>query len=143
MRTIDYNPLKEMFRVSGVLADSLEREFTSAFAKPSHFSPRADILEKDGKVDIHIELPGIKKEDIKLTVVDNSITVEGEKKLVNEENTRFFASERISGSFKRIFKMPFEVDRNSIDASFKDGILSISLMKTEKEATSDKNIEIK
>ncbi|GJQ31767.1 MAG: hypothetical protein HBSAPP04_06060 [Ignavibacteriaceae bacterium] len=143
MRTLVYNPMKEMLRMSNAIADSLEREINSAFSKPAVFSPRADITERDGVVGIHLELPGLKKEDIKLTVVENTITVEGEKKLATDENTRYFISERISGSFKRSFKMPFEVDRNSIEASFADGILTVSLKKAEKEPETNKSIEIK
>lgn len=143
MRTLVYSPVKEMLRMSNEIADSLEREFKSSFSKPAVFSPRADIIEKEGTVTIHLELPGLKKEDIKLSVVENTITVEGEKRLTTDENTRYFISERIAGSFKRSFKMPFEVDRNSIEAAFKDGILSVSLKRVEKEPETNKSIEIK
>lgn len=143
MRTLVYNPVKEMIRMSNAIADSLERELDSTFSKPACFNPRADIVEKDSKVNIHLELPGLKKEDIKLTVVDNAITVEGEKKMDTEENTRYYINERITGTFKRSFKMPFEVDRDSVEAKFTDGILSITIARAERAPEPNKNIEIK
>lgn len=112
-------------------------------SKPACFSPRTDIVEIDGVVNILTELPGIKKEDIKLTVVENTISVEGEKKLANDDNIRYFVNERISGNFKRSFKMPFEVDRNGVEASFNDGILTVTVKKAEKEPEANKQIEVK
>ncbi|MBK6681527.1 MAG: Hsp20/alpha crystallin family protein [Ignavibacteriales bacterium] len=76
-------------------------------------------------------------------MVDNAITVEGEKKMDTEENTRYYINERITGTFKRSFKMPFEVDRDSVEAKFTDGILSITIARAERAPEPNKNIEIK
>ena len=108
------------------------------------FSPRIDISEKGNQLIIDAEVPGVKKEDLKITLQDNILTIEGEKKNVSEESERkYFRTERSYGSFKKSFTLPEDVDSEKVDANFKNGVLSILLSKVEEKAPIEKVIEVK
>jgi len=105
------------------------------------FTPPVDIDEREKEYQISVELPGLKKEDIKLSVKDNMLVISGEKKQekkVDEKN--YHRVERIFGSFQRSFRLPDHVDQNGIAAEFKDGVLVLNLPKL-KEAL-PKQIEV-
>lgn len=96
------------------------------------FSPAFDIKDNEKHLTLNIEVPGIKKEDLKITLQDNVLTVKGEKKKVNEEKEdNFFRSERVYGTFERSFTLPTEVDSENVDAKVIDGVLEIKLEKVQ------------
>ncbi|PID58974.1 MAG: heat-shock protein Hsp20 [Ignavibacteriae bacterium] len=108
------------------------------------FSPRIDISEDEKTINIEAELPGIQKENLKITLQDNILTLEGEKKKVTEEKEKnYYREERSFGSFKRSFSLPVEVDSENVDANFKDGMLEIKLNKQEPKKETEKVIEVK
>ncbi len=94
--------------------------------------PNVDIKETSDTVVILAELPGMQKEDIKLTIRDNLLQISGDKKQVSEQKGEtWHRVERSSGSFCRSFTLPSLVDSGKINATFKDGILQITLPKAE------------
>lgn len=106
------------------------------------FDPVIDVKENEKDFVINAELPGLSKDDFKLTVEDNSLTLEGEKKVEKEENDdNAYRSERSYGAFKRVFRLTDSVDSKKIAADYKNGILSITIPKTEK--AKPKSIEVK
>ncbi len=108
----------------------------------TRWHPRVDITEEDNRYELTADLPGIKKEDIKVEVRDNVLTLRGEKKMGEERKEKnCMLSERYYGEFTRTFTLPENVDRNAIDAAFKDGVLHLSIPKTEK--AKPKQIEVK
>ena len=122
----------------------LDRFFDDAVMKSNvRFTPSVDISEDDKSYGIHVSLPGIKKEDIHLDIDQNSIVVSGERKFEKkEEGKTFHRVETQYGSFTRSFNLPDDVEPENIEAKFNDGVLDISLPKSEvKEST--KKIEIK
>jgi len=90
---------------------------------------RTDIFEKDGRLNYHIELPGLKKEDIEARIEDNRLIIKGEIKREQEvEEDDFFRMERRYGNFQKSFVLPEEAeDTQNLEARFEDGILKISL----------------
>jgi len=103
--------------------------------KIQHFAPNADIIEKEKEFLITVALPGMTKENIKIDLLDNKLSISGEvKKEEVTEKDRFVTKEIVSGSFHREFKLGNQVDSSKIDASFKDGLLNITLPKSEKAA---------
>jgi len=132
---------------------SMQREFNRLFdnllqgqddASDYHgvWKPDVDIKEKADEIIITAELPGMKKEDIKLTIHDNVLQICGEKKREAEEKDEsYHRVERIYGSFSRTFTLPSLVEASKIEALFKDGILQITLPKSEK--AKPKEIDIK
>jgi len=106
------------------------------------WSPRVDISETDGNFVIKAEVPEVKKEDVKVTVDNGVLTVSGERKQEKEEKgKKFHRVERYYGSFSRSFTLPDNVDETKVKATFKDGMLTLTLPKTEE--AKPKAIEVK
>lgn len=104
--------------------------------------PAVDIVEEDNAYVAKVELPGINKDDVKITMQDNVLTVRGEKKSEKkgkEENMH--RVERYYGSFQRSFSLPTSVKSDRIEAEYKDGILTINMPKAEE--AKPKQIEVK
>ncbi len=106
------------------------------------FVPATDIEETDKEFRIVFELPGMEKKDIKVSVEDNVLTVSGERKDRSEEKDKnYVRSEIRCGSFTRSFSLPRTVDVNNVSADYKDGLLTVTLQKTEE--AKPKEIEVK
>lgn len=104
--------------------------------------PRVDILDHDNDIEVQAALPGVKKEDLEVSVTDQAITIrtstKEEKK--EEEKGKYFRREIAQGQFQRTVSLPENVDGEKANASFKDGILKVTIPKTEKSKR--RNIEI-
>ncbi|KAH7041880.1 HSP20-like chaperone [Linnemannia elongata] len=95
-------------------------------------SPAVDVYETDKGWNIHVELPGVQKEGIKIDASDNVVTLSAESKFsqdYNRDNVRY--QERRFGTYSRTIPLPDHVDREKIDANFKDGVLNLFLPKGE------------
>ncbi len=109
------------------------------------FSPRVDISEDSNKFYFELELPGVKKNDLKISYKENVLTISGEKKNLfkDEKEKELLRNERYFGNFKRVFTLPEGINPESIEAKFEDGVLSISVAKAEAKTPKEKTIEIK
>ncbi len=108
----------------------------------SSFEPTVEIQESEKAFVINAELPGLNKDDFKVTVENNYLTLEGEKKVEHEEKKDGYRrSERSFGSFKRTFRLTDSVDKKNINADYTNGVLAITIPKS-KEAK-PKAIEVK
>ena len=94
------------------------------------FVPSIDVIEGDEDVRIDVEAPGMRPEDLSVMVSGESVIIRGEKKPEKSEGVGVHRAERAYGSFRRVVPLPAEVDKEQIDASFKNGVLSIVLPKT-------------
>jgi len=104
--------------------------------------PAVDIIESKETFTIHFDLPGLEKDEIKVSVNDKVLSVTGERKNPASENETYYRYyERPDGTFSRSFKLPDHVDGNAVKASYKNGVLSLELPK--KEEAKPKTIEIK
>jgi len=104
--------------------------------------PLVDIAEDDKEYLIKAELPEVKKEDVKVAVQDDVLTITGERKFEKEEQgKKYHRVERAYGSFTRSFTLPEDADPAKVSAGFKDGILMVHLAKSEK--AKPKSIEVK
>lgn len=105
--------------------------------------PKVDIIDHDNEIEVHAALPGVKKEDLDVTINNQTITIhtttKEEKK--EEEKGKYFRREITRGEFQRTLSLPDNVDGDNAKASFKDGILKVTIPKTEKSKR--KSIEIK
>ncbi|MGC9520703.1 MAG: Hsp20/alpha crystallin family protein [Anaerolineae bacterium] len=94
-------------------------------------SPRVDVSETGTEVKVAAELPGLDKEDIELSLDNNVLTLSGEKRHEKEEERRnYYRSERAYGAFYRRIPLPAEVDAESAEAVYKNGVLTVTLQKT-------------
>ena len=109
---------------------------------PSVWTPAVDVAEHDNEYLVKVELPGVSKDDVTITMQENILTIRGEKKDGKEsKGTNYHSVERSYGSFQRSFTLPTTVKTDKIDAAFKDGILTITMPKAEEAKA--KQIEVK
>lgn len=138
MTLIKFNPAKEFFRdrvmqgeISSIF-DSFFNDGLGKFERNVFFTPRVDVMEKEKQFEVHVALPGLKKEEINVEVENNVLTVSGERKIKNEsKEEKYHMVENFYGKFSRSFTLPENVDPSKIDAQFEDGILNIALPKSE------------
>jgi len=108
------------------------------------FSPSMDVVENDKALEITTELPGVSEKDVEIMIVDNMLTIRGEKKTEKKEKKDDYRMvERSYGSFKRSLRLPFEVSADKIDAQFKDGILKVVLPKSPEVEAKTQKVAIK
>ncbi len=136
---VKWNPVGALLNQGSLLDDFFNTDF------PVHsrgFDPVIDVKETEKNFLINAELPGLSKDDFKLTVENNSLTLEGEKKVEKEEKSdNPYRTERSYGAFKRVFRLTDSVDSKKIAADYTNGILSITVPKSEK--AKPKQIEVK
>ncbi len=135
MALVRWRPYRDITTLQEEVNDLLESFFGRREPEESGptWGPRVDIHEtKDGYI-FEVELPGVTKDDIKLTVHDNTLTIEGEKKYPHAEqkDCDCHRQERIFGRFQRSFSLPSVVDPDKIEAKFENGVLTIHLAKKE------------
>ena len=110
-------------------------------AVPNYWNPRVDVSELEDRYEVTAELPGLVKEDVKVTLEDGILTLEGEKRCSEEtEKDAFRRTERAYGKFSRSFNLGERVSADKISAAYKDGVLKVALPKTEE--VKPKTIEI-
>ena len=108
------------------------------------FSPRVDISETKENVFVRAEMPGMKAEDVKITLSEGTLTLRGEKKRTEESKTEtFHRIERSHGEFVRQFALPNNLKEDAIEATFADGVLEIKIPKREPEKPKEREISIK
>ena len=106
------------------------------------WAPLVDISEDDKEYLIKAELPEVKKEDVKVTAEEGTLTIMGERKFVKEEKgKKYHRVERAYGSFGRSFSLPDDASPAKVSAEFKDGVLTVHLAKTQK--AKPQHIEVK
>jgi HSP20 family protein len=114
---------------------------------PQMWVPQIEVFEDGGKVHVHADLPGMKKEDIKVSVDENQIVIEGERRSEHEDREPqqggWRHSERSYGSFYRALALPEGVDPTKIDASFKDGVLDVSFDAPKAPPSQSRRIDIR
>jgi len=114
----------------------------SLMFEEAEWTPAFDVSETDGELIVKAEVPGMDKKDINITVSDGMLTIKGEKKHEEkEENEHYHRVETHYGKFSRTMRLPTEVQADKVDATYKDGVLNITLPKC--EAVEPKKIEIK
>ena len=127
------NPARSLFSLNNV--DSVFDDFFNRNVfqpTETHISPRINVEENDNEWLISAELPGVEKEDVKVNFQDSILTISGEKKFEKEDkNKNYHRIERSYGKFSRSLNINSAVLQDKIDASYKDGILNISLPKAE------------
>jgi HSP20 family protein len=112
--------------------DRMFRDFHEDFDRESRWFPSVDIAEDQDKLVLSAELPGLKKDDVKINLEGKTLTIQGERKAqADNRNERYYRTERFYGKFNRSFTLNSEIDAEKIQADFKDGVLTINLPKSE------------
>jgi HSP20 family protein len=136
MAIVRWRPFRDMMSIQ----DEMNKLFDDFLGRPlmrtewseGVWNPSVDISETKDNVVIKAEMPGLNKEDFKISMQDNMLTLIGEKKQEKKEKeTNYHRVERSYGAFSRSFALPTSVKSDKIKATYKDGVLSITLPKTE------------
>lgn len=129
---------RDPFRELRGLQDEMTRLFAGIAPLPSEDSvfgawqPKVDIFEDEDALVLEADMPGVKREDLELTIENNVISLSGERKMEErKESENYHRVERSYGSFTRSFTLPRTVDTEKVKAEFKDGVLTVSLPKRE------------
>ena len=146
-----WNPAKELISMEkefGKIFDSFNNRFGLKSSKEDEdfanavWSPLTDIKENEEKYSLQLDLPGVKKEDVKITFNNGQIAISGERNFGKEDKSaKYHHVERAFGKYYRAFNLPDKILEDQIDAEFKDGILNICIPKAEK--AKPKQIEVK
>ena len=127
------------------LRDEIDRIFEAPLARTSEFlgwAPAFDVYEEKDNFVVKAELPGLKKEDINVSLQDGSLIISGERKSETKgEGAEVYRAERYFGKFQRSVSLPTPVAANNVTAEYKDGILTVTLPKSEE--AKPKQIEVK
>lgn len=143
MTVLKFEPFKDFESLTSKMQKFLEDFPGAANEHISSFHPKIDIAETETNIFIEAEMPGIKKEDIKLQIEDNILTITGEKKQAKSEDKKYYRSERCFGKFSRRFTLPTDFNIENITAEFTDGVLNINIEKQTEKPVKERNIEIK
>ena len=115
------------------LSEEMDRAFTSGFGMRGagargDWAPAVEVRERNGNLEVTAELPGLKKEDVKLECTDEGLVIEGEKRQEREEKEHgFHRSERSYGYFYRLIPLPTGAEPDKAKAEFKDGLLQVKI----------------
>jgi HSP20 family protein len=132
MALVRFKPARDLTNFPDEMGRMMERFLGRDFAETANWYPRVDITETDDDIVIVAELPGVTKDDVKLTVQEGVLTIRGEKKASKEvDEDSYHRCERVYGSFSRSFTLPRTVASDKVKATFKDGLLKVSLPKAE------------
>ena len=121
---------------------NLREELNSLFESPllgtssrqdlfGGWSPALDLYQNNDNVVAVLELPGMRKEDIEISLHDGTLSISGERKTASPNGEKAERTERYVGSFRRSISLPVRVDANKVTASYQDGILTVTLPKAE------------
>ena len=141
-----WEPLQELEEMSEKMSRALSHFGFANGEKEAltsvDWAPSVDISETEKEYIIKAELPEVKKEEVKVSVENGVLTLQGERKQEKEEKgKKYHRIERSYGSFMRSFSIPDDADEAAVSAEFKDGVLSVHLRKSEK--AKPKSIEVK
>jgi HSP20 family protein len=151
MTLVKFKPTHELSHVEKKLKKFFE-DFDSPFIgdwgiksfSSSAFTPRVDVTEDKENLYVKAEIPGVEKNEIKINIVGDILTISGEKKSEQkDESKNYYRVERNYGAFSRSFTLPAEVVVDKIAADYKEGVLNITLPKTEEAKVVEKQIEVK
>ena len=145
MNLVTYDPFRELRG----LQDEINRAFSSNFSRGGDneltrgaWSPNVDIYENKDQIVLEAELPGMRPDDVDISIENNVLTLHGERKFEKkDDNDNFHRVERSYGSFTRSFTLPPTVAADTADATFDNGLLRLTLAK--REEAKPRRIEVK
>ena len=110
--------------------EEIHRELNRAF--DTAFAPALDVVEEQENFLVKVDLPGLSKDDVSVTIQDNFLTIKGERKHeVEKKEANFHHRECVHGTFARTIELPTRVDAGKVEATFRDGVLHVTLPKSE------------
>ena len=148
MAIVRWEPFRELSRIQRELDRLFPRRFfgeaKDEFFAEGAWAPNIDVYETANEVIVNADVPGLDQKEIKIRVEDNTLTIEGEKKVSSEVKEEDYLSiERRYGKFKRVIPLSSSIDRDKISASFDKGVLEIKMNKKEELKPKEITVEVK
>lgn len=146
MALVKWNPFIDLIslqeRMSELFDEALSRQQTCSGLSMGAWAPMVDIFESEKSITLTAELPGVVIDNVTVEVNEDILTLSGERKFEkNLDKEHYLTMERIYGSFQRVFSLPAPIDKKGVKASFKDGILTVTLPKV--STSKAKHIKVK
>ena len=122
-----YDPQSEVNRLLDEMFGNVGRTSgRQQGAQPMQWAPTLDVLHEDGDLLIRAELPGVKREDVEITLHERALTISGERRAEeHREGSGYYVRERRHGSFRRSLVLPHDVEERDISARFENGVLEV------------------
>jgi HSP20 family protein len=130
----------------GRFAPRLWSDVPERFSEPelAVWAPEIEVFDREGEFVVRADLPGLKKEDVRVELTENALILEGERRKEHEERREgFYRSERSYGRFSRAVPLPEGVDTEKVEAEFKDGVLEVRLPAPKRQSQQRRQIEIR
>ncbi|MBF0424174.1 MAG: Hsp20/alpha crystallin family protein [Magnetococcales bacterium] len=129
---VSYDPFRQFRSLQSEINRIFERDMDSFHGQMAAWPMRVDILEDENKIVIKADVPGMEQKDINVNVDNGQLTISGERKFEDEANKEsYHRMERAYGRFNRSFSLPNTTDTSKISASYKNGVLEVTLPKLE------------
>lgn len=145
MAIVRWDPWRELAAMQEEMGRLFERTFGGLKpAKGIRWAPAVDMYDRDDAIVVRAELPGVKAEDVDVSLVENNLRIRGEKRAkeeVKEEN--LYRMEQFYGSFERVIPLPSEVKAEEVSAAFENGVLEITLPKVKAARPKEIKVQIK
>ena len=135
-------PLSFMNNMDNMIHSILKNELNYPFRNNQEELPFVDIKETGDCFNIFVDIPGFKKSDLSVTLTGGTLSISGKLSKVDAGTERYHYRERRTGSFRRSFNLPIDIDQNKISAMVENGILIINLPKLEEKVEKEKIINI-
>jgi HSP20 family protein len=136
--------MERWFRRPSFAPPAFMRTFRRPFTTATAWAPRTDVYEKNGKLVVTAELPGLKKEDVTVEIDGEDLVIRGETKAETEvKEEDYYRIERNTGSFYRRMPLPAGTTPEQIDATLKDGVLEVHIRRPAEAKTTPTNVEVK
>ncbi len=136
-KIVRFSPNRELNRMQNEIDRLFNDFFPSRYHRsnneaPTNWAPRVDLSESDDGYEISLDLPGLNKKDIAINYQDGVLTISGERQATDQkEGHNALRVERRTGAFSRSFNIPNAIQTDKINATYKDGVLNIVLLKAE------------
>ena len=142
-RDSEQNPFLSLHRDVNRLFDDVLRNFDVGHPAARAFTgwPSIEVTDTDKAVRVTAELPGLEEKDVDVLLEDGTLTLRGEKRAESRDDSRQF-SERLYGRFERVIPLGSEIDEDNVKASFKNGVLTVTLPKSERARSRARRIAI-
>ncbi len=137
MTFVKFGPVKDFEELNSKIHSFVNDLPNVKFNIDFSFKPKTDIYLDDEHLFVELEIPGVSKDDLKISLKNNVLTISGEKKNLNagNEKVNYFKNERAFGAFSKEINLPAEINPDKVDASFENGVLKISIAIAEKVDT--------
>lgn len=140
MTLIKWDPFKELFATQRELSQLFDRAFGFAGTR-LEWAPAVDVYEEEDKVVVKADLPGVKPEEVEVKLTPTHLAIKGKREQTSEvKKEQYYRLERSYGSFERVIPLPDDVKQEEVKASYKDGVLEITLPR--RQAAKPKEIKV-